>query len=754
MKLNRKLFSALMVVVMMMSMLLPVSAATLDATYQKANYYEIATTAYSRMLMFQDGVVPAANKDKQYGLIDATGREVVPFQYAGAWILGNGLFMVENAEGLKGIIDAKGKEIYPMTAGYINLRGNYISLYDTVDGDYHYFNLSMKEVDEEEVWNSSSSSGGPSGYDYGWMSNGYYQAYKGSQMALLDKNYNVIFALGEYDSVGTLTGPSGTVFVVHKNNEAALLDANKKVIVPFGTYSNFMEDWNGGSLIKVYQGQYPDQKMGAIDFAGNVLVPLGEYQEIGGINQQGYVSAVTNPYDAENVTSTVFQNGKKVKTFDGMRVATEAYYRDLAFSKDGEHNGMMDIKGKVIIPDKYTYITYGGYGNDLVTVSPLSPDSWESVYGLYHADGTQVLQDKYTVLSHLANGKYKAYDGAKYGVLSSADGKAVIPMKYQDLRVQTLNFIYGYDGTSYVVLDLNNNVVVPASSAPIDLFHDSLTTGTMYDGISNLSHAMYLSKSWDGYDGSVMPFRIKTANGYATVYADYKTGTNHAEVPYIASNINSDGQFVYVDKNGLYGFAQTTNAPWAGVVSKVEPPVEEKPAETKDQPSSWAVELVNEAVTAGIVPEALQAKFTQNTTRAEFCALAVQLYETVTGTEVEGRTTFNDTTDVNVEKAAYLGVVSGLGDGKFGPTNELTREQAAVMLSQLADALGMPLAEAESDFADNDTVSGWAKNFVGKVKAADIMNGVGDNQFAPQAKYTREQSIITALKLFRIADEK
>ena len=168
-------------------------------------------------------------------------------------------------------------------------------------------------------------------------------------------------------------------------------------------------------------------------------------------------------------------------------------------------------------------------------------------------------------------------------------------------------------------------------------------------------------------------------------------------------------------------------------------------------PSSWAVELVNEAIAADIVPANLQSKYTANTTRAEFCALAVKLYEKATGTKATGRVTFTDTTDPNVEKAVYLGIASGVGDGKFNPSGALTREQAAVMLSQLADALGMPLPEAQPDFADNAAMSSWAKPFVGKVKAAGIMSGVGDNKFDPAAKYTREQSIITALKLFRIS---
>ena len=167
-----------------------------------------------------------------------------------------------------------------------------------------------------------------------------------------------------------------------------------------------------------------------------------------------------------------------------------------------------------------------------------------------------------------------------------------------------------------------------------------------------------------------------------------------------------------------------------------------------DTPSSWAVENVNTAVEAGIVPETLQSAYTQATTRAEFCALAVELYETVMGTEITERATFSDTTDVNVEKMAGLGVVNGVGDGKFDPSASLTREEAATMLSRLANVMEKPLTAGTASFADNASISSWASEAVGQVQASGIMNGIEGNQFAPSDPYTREQSIVTMLRLY------
>lgn len=169
-----------------------------------------------------------------------------------------------------------------------------------------------------------------------------------------------------------------------------------------------------------------------------------------------------------------------------------------------------------------------------------------------------------------------------------------------------------------------------------------------------------------------------------------------------------------------------------------------------DQPSFWAADAVQKGSELGIVPDSLQSKYGQATTRAEFCALATRLYETVTGSEITDRALFTDTTDENVEKMAALGVVNGTGGGKFEPTAQLTREEAATMLSRLANALDKPLTARVSTFADNALISFWATDAVGQMQASGVMDGVGNNEFAPGDDYTREQSIVTIMRLYNI----
>ena len=178
--------------------------------------------------------------------------------------------------------------------------------------------------------------------------------------------------------------------------------------------------------------------------------------------------------------------------------------------------------------------------------------------------------------------------------------------------------------------------------------------------------------------------------------------------------------------------------------------VQESTIPASEYPSDWARADIGYATRIGLVPYSLQKNYTQATTRAEFCALAVALYENIKGEEITDRLTFTDTTDVNVEKMAAIDVVNGVGDGKFSPDAALTREQAATMLARLIDAVGKDpiLTNEAAEFADNDKISSWAAEAVALMQVTGIMGGVGNNTFDPAGEYTREQSIVTMYRTF------
>lgn len=165
------------------------------------------------------------------------------------------------------------------------------------------------------------------------------------------------------------------------------------------------------------------------------------------------------------------------------------------------------------------------------------------------------------------------------------------------------------------------------------------------------------------------------------------------------------------------------------------------------QPSAWAADEVSAAVAKNYVPDALRKDFTSPITRAEFCRLAVRFYEKYTGRVITASAAFGDTQDPAVSKMAGLGVVKGTGNGNFSPDTTLTRQDAAVILMRLADVMHYEPPAAENSFTDRDEIADYALGFVAEAADAGIMNGTGDGRFSPRASYTREQSILTILRM-------
>ena len=171
--------------------------------------------------------------------------------------------------------------------------------------------------------------------------------------------------------------------------------------------------------------------------------------------------------------------------------------------------------------------------------------------------------------------------------------------------------------------------------------------------------------------------------------------------------------------------------------------------------SAWARDSINTAVAAGIVPDELQGNYTDKINRREFCRLAVQTYVKRTGYRLDdsAESPFDDVSDAYVTAAYDLGIVSGTGANKFSPQNNITRQEAAVMLNNIAGLLGLKGSEDKAEFSDEGYFAQWAREAIysiTSVKSGDtcIMTGTEPNKFSPWMNYTREQAIATMLRLY------
>lgn len=177
-------------------------------------------------------------------------------------------------------------------------------------------------------------------------------------------------------------------------------------------------------------------------------------------------------------------------------------------------------------------------------------------------------------------------------------------------------------------------------------------------------------------------------------------------------------------------------------------------------PSLWAKDSVNQAIESGIVPEKLQSFYEKGLTRGEFVALISSLIYKLAGKDLNALVlqaenpvdiNFTDTNDENIVNIAKLGIINGVGDNKFEPDGLITREQAAKILMETSELLGLPSHERKGkNFADDSQISEWAREGVYFCYENGIMSGTNDNNFSPKKTYSREMGIVTTKKVYEL----
>ena len=105
---------------------------------------------------------------------------------------------------------------------------------------------------------------------------------------------------------------------------------------------------------------------------------------------------------------------------------------------------------------------------------------------------------------------------------------------------------------------------------------------------------------------------------------------------------------------------------------------------------------------------------------------------------------FSDTDDENVLAMNALGIINGMGDGSFGAEGTLTRAQIAAILNRIAAALGVDTEGYGHSFTD--VAGTWVDKELGWPASMGIINGVGEGRFDPNGLLTAEQAIVICLR--------
>ena len=168
-------------------------------------------------------------------------------------------------------------------------------------------------------------------------------------------------------------------------------------------------------------------------------------------------------------------------------------------------------------------------------------------------------------------------------------------------------------------------------------------------------------------------------------------------------------------------------------------------------PKEWYHPYVDYAVTHGLFGGTSENTFEPETAMTR--AMLVTVLWRYEGQPEAGKNTFSDVPNGQwytnaVAWAAENGVVCGIGNNRFDPDGEITREQMATILFRYAEKKGIDTNKRGSlnIFSDEKQLSAYAKDAVQWAVAEQIING-SDGKLLPQGSATRAQ-VATILMRF------
>ncbi|WP_312698970.1 WG repeat-containing protein [Sedimentibacter sp.] len=510
---------------------------------------------------------------------------------------------------------------------------------------------------------------------------------------------------------------------------------NKKVVIPvlYNSFWYFNDD-----RIFVRNDEYG----GMIDVNQDIIIPF-EYYELQYINDSFIIAFGKNSkYGVINIDNDIvipFEYNEIHIVSDSMNY--------LQMTKNNK-SGLYDRnKGELVIPIEYESLKYIGeryLENELVVAKK------DGKYGIIDMQNKEIVPFIYDRIEYVGGDGLKFYENGLAGLLDSK-GNII-------LSAEAINILYAEDGfitakvyvenykSKYAVYDMKGNVVVP----PIydDIY---FPFSDRYMVVKNNGYANLVDKA----SGEV----VLNNSHYSDIWYisdKYFLGENNGyySIVNFAGQELTDSHYIMADMVDVNG-EKLLAAHWQGYKNRVSRIDYFK--QTKG-PSSWGVDEVSKAIESNLVPFEYQALFTSDIKRYEFCGMIVAFLEEYYNTSKADIIDYNkidmvnppisDEFNENVAVCLHLGIVNGRGNGIFDGEAEITREEAAVMLTNLAKFMGDKADTEKISLRDKSEISSWASDSVNFVLKNEFMNGTGNDMFSPKANITREQTYMIMYRIF------
>jgi hypothetical protein len=252
--------------------------------------------------------------------------------------------------------------------------------------------------------------------------------------------------------------------------------------------------------------------------------------------------------------------------------------------------------------------------------------------------------------------------------------------------------------------------------------------------------------------------KVSKFNGYVERMVAIPEGVDPSKIT-TGIVLNNDGTFshvptsiVVIDGKYYAKISSLTNSTYSVIWS---------PRTFKDVENHWAKNDVNDMGSRLVIDGVGNGNFEpdRDITRAEFAEVLVRALGLMRpGT---GKDAFKDVTKdawyYDAVSTAYeYKIIGGYGNGIFGPTNKITREQAMTIIARAMRITGLKVEfednEVEkllSGFEDLDNWSDYAKSSIASCIKTGIVSGRGGNQVEPKGNITRAETAAIVRRLLK-----
>lgn|GEM_PF-2931782 len=104
--------------------------------------------------------------------------------------------------------------------------------------------------------------------------------------------------------------------------------------------------------------------------------------------------------------------------------------------------------------------------------------------------------------------------------------------------------------------------------------------------------------------------------------------------------------------------------------------------------------------------------------------------------------------------AQAFGIVNGYADGSFRPNEQVTRSELATMLAKAAGIKPVEPEKVKGLFFDAEDIPSWAAGYVAALQEAGMLQGRGDGKFEPSGQATRAEAAVLLLRIIQFHQQK